>query len=75
MNAAANNSHTLVLCSPLTDLNSGVANCSLGDDGVFSYEDTCSFTCNADYMLTGSIIRMCQSNGNWSGRVSVCRRG
>jgi len=46
--------------------------CLLGDD---SYEDTCSFTCNTGYELTGSDTRTCQSNGSWNGRVVVCRRG
>ena len=50
-------------------------NCSLGDDGVPSYEDTCNFTCNTGYELTGSDTRTCQSNGNWSGSDDVCRRG
>ena len=50
-------------------------NCSLGDDGVSSYEDTCSFTCNAGYELTGSDTRTCQSNGNWSGTDDMCERG
>ena len=50
-------------------------NCSLGDDGVPSYEDTCSFTCNTGYELTGSDTRMCQSNGSWNGTNNVCRRG
>ena len=50
-------------------------NCSLGDDGVPSYEDTCSFTCNTGYELTGSNDRTCQSNGSWSGNDGVCRRG
>ena len=50
-------------------------NCSLGDDGVPSYEDTCSFTCNTGYELTGSDTRTCQSNGSWSGSDDVCRRG
>ena len=37
--------------------------------------DTCSFTCNTGYELTGSDIRTCQSDGNWSGSDDVCRRG
>ena len=49
--------------------------CSLGDDGVPSYEDTCSFTCNTGYELTGSDTRTCQSDGSWSGSDVVCRRG
>ena len=50
-------------------------NCSMGDDGVPYYEDTCSFTCNTGYELTGSDTRTCQSDGSWSGNVGVCRRG
>ena len=50
-------------------------NCSLGDDGVPSYEDTCSFTCNAGYELAGSDTRTCQSDGRWSGTVTTCTDG
>ena len=49
--------------------------CSLGDDGVPSYEDTCSFKCNTGYELTGSDTRTCQSDGSWSGTETMCRRG
>ena len=52
----------------------GIINCSLGDDGTFSYEDTCSLTCNTGYELTGSDTRICQSNGNWSGVDAMCNR-
>ena len=60
-----------VPCDNLNNPNNGVINCSLGDDG----EDTCSFTCNTGYELTGSDTRTCQSNGSWSGTSTVCRRG
>ena len=49
--------------------------CSLGGDGVPSYEDTCNFTCTTGYELTGSDTRTCQSDGNWSGTVGVCGIG
>ena len=65
----------LVPCLSLTDPNNGMITCLLGDDGVPSYEDTCSFTCNTGYELTGSDTRTCQSNGSWSGSDVVCRRG
>ena len=65
----------LVQCPPLTNPNNGVINCSLGDDGFPSYEDTCSFTCNTDYELTGSDTRTCQSNGSWSSTDVMCIRG
>lgn len=42
-------------------------NCLLGDDGVPSYEDTCSFTCDNGNELIVIGNRSCQSNGKWSG--------
>ena len=51
-----------------------MVSCSLGDDGVPSCEDTCSFTCDTGYDITGSDTRTCQSDGSWSGNVVVCRR-
>ena len=61
-----------VSCSSLTAPDNGMINCSLGDDGVPSYEDTCSFTCNTGYELTGSSERTCQGNGSWSGSPVSC---
>ena len=62
-------------CSLLTNPDNGMIDCSLGDDGVPSYEDTCSFTCNTGYEPTGNDTRTCQSDGSWSGTDDVCRRG
>ena len=67
--------YTAGTCPPLTDPNNGVIICSLGDDGVPSYEDTCSFTCNTGYELTGSDTRTCQTDGSWSGSQTICQRG
>jgi len=66
---------SLVQCLPLTNPNNGMITCSLGDDMIHSYEDTCSFTCNTGYELTGSDTRICQSDGNWSGNMTMCERG
>ena len=59
----------------LNSLMNGTVSCSLGDDGVPSVEDTCSFTCNTGYELTGSDTRTCQSDGSWSGSDTLCKRG
>jgi len=64
-----------VTCPSLTGPNNGVMTCSLGDDGVPSYEDTCSFTCNTGYELTGSDTRTCQSDGSWSSAEALCSIG
>ena len=52
-----------------------MVNCSMRDDGIPFYEDTCSFTCNTGFELTGSDTRTCLSDGSWSGSDNVCRRG
>ena len=43
--------------------------------GVGYEGDTCSFTCNTGYELTGSDTMTCQSDGSWSGSDKVCGRG
>ena len=58
----------------LTDPNNEKFNCSLGDDGVPSYEDTCSLICNTSYELIGNGTRTCQSDGNWSSSDGMCRK-
>ena len=59
-------------CLELSNPNNGMVLCSLGDDGIPSYEDICSFTCNTGYELTGSPQRTCQSDGTWSGSPVSC---
>ena len=63
---------SLVSCPSLSNPSNGMIDCSLGDDGALSYEDTCSFTCNTGYELTGSDTRTCQSDGSWSGSQVSC---
>ena len=53
--------------------NGEITSCSSGRVGYAG--DTCSFTCNTGYELTGSDTRTCQSDGSWSGSDVVCRRG
>ena len=55
--------------------NGEITSCSSGRSGVGYEGDTCSFTCNTGYELTGSDTRTCQSDGRWSGNDDVCRRG
>ena len=64
----------LVSCPSLINPSNGVIDCSLGDDGVPSYEDICSYACNTGYELTGSDTRTCQSDGSWSGSDTLCSR-
>ena len=62
------------MCHEQTDLSNGVVTCSLGDDGVPNYQDTCNFTCNTGFQLTGSTRSTCQSDGRWSGTEAICKR-
>ena len=65
----------IVRCQNISKLDNGKVDCALGDDGVYSYQDTCSVTCDTGYTLTGSDTRTCISNGSWSGMNSICNRG
>jgi len=58
-----------------TPANGEIMSCSSGTVGVGYEGDTCSFTCNTGYELTGSDTRTCQSNGSWSGTETMCREG
>ena len=63
-----------IQCDTLTPPSDGVITlCSSGGMGVGYEGDTCSFTCNTGYELTGSDTRTCQSNGSWSGTETICR--
>jgi len=57
----------------LTDPVNGTIDCSLGQDGVPSFEDVCTYnlSCNTGYE---SDTRTCQSDGTWSG-TDMCIRG
>ena len=55
--------------------NGEIQSCSSGRVGVGYEGDTCSFTCNTGYELTGGDTRTCQSDGSWSGTDNVCGRG
>jgi len=62
-------------CQSLDILVNGKMTCSLGDDGVPTEDDTCSFTCNDGFELSGSSSRKCQirnGRGRWTGRRTNC---
>ena len=58
-----------------TPANGEITSCSSGRVGVGYEGDTCSFTCNTGYELTGSDTRTCQSDGNWNGSNAMCNGG
>ena len=67
--------YVFVVCPPLNNPFNGKHDCSLGGNEVAYYKDSCSFSCNIGYKLTGDATRTCQSDGNWSGREATCRKG
>ena len=58
-----------------TPANGEITSCTSGRIGVGYEGDTCSFTCNTSYELTGSDTRTCQSDGSWSGTGTTCTDG
>ena len=42
-------------CQLLTVPDNGIISCSLGDDGQASLGDTCNYTCNSGYELSGNM--------------------
>ena len=73
---SSNKSLTDVRCDNLSaPANGKIISCSSGRVGVGYEGDTCSFTCNTGYELTGSDTRTCQSDGSWSGDSDMCRKG
>jgi len=61
-----------IQCDILSTPSNGGMSCSAGRVGVGYEGDTCNFTCNTGYELTGSDTRTCQSNGSWSGSAMTC---
>ena len=64
-----------IRCEILSTPSDGRMLCSSGRVGVGYEGDTCNFTCNTGYELTGSDNRTCQSNGSWSGSEALCKQG
>ena len=68
-----------VACSILTAPDNGDIDCSLSSsDGRPTIGDTCRFTCDDGYELSGSSARTCQiqrSRPRWSGQPAVCTKG
>jgi len=62
-------------CPQLDAPNNGEISCSLGDDGIPTKGDTCSFTCDDGFMLSSSNTRTCQSDFTWTGTEAMCTRG
>ena len=56
----------------LTAPTNGNITCSLGSDRFATDGDTCSYTCDTGYVLSGSDMRTCGSNESWTGSNPTC---
>jgi len=65
----------VTLAPPSNNLEMLCFNGSTYTTGVGYEGDTCYFTCNTGYELTGSDIRTCQSDASWNGTDTKCRKG
>jgi len=61
---------TLVLSDSLKMLCDSTYTTGVGYEG-----DTCSFTCDTGYELSGSDTRTCLGDSSWSGDEAMCIRG
>ena len=64
-----------VACPDLTNPSNGMLTCSFGGDSVAYNGETCDYTCDTGYILSGSATRSCQGNGAWTGAEVICNRG
>ena len=54
--------------------NGRVTSCDSGSMGVGYEGDTCTFSCNTGYVLSGNPTRTCQNNGSWNVSETMCRQ-
>ena len=66
----------LARCPMLTAPENGMINCVLGGDGVADPADTCTVTCDDNFMITSGVaMRTCGDDGMWSGSDTMCGAG
>ncbi|XP_065903900.1 P-selectin-like [Dysidea avara] len=53
----------------------GTISCQLGANNVANPGETCQFTCDDGFTLTGSSSRTCQNDRTWSGTEPMCGTG
>ena len=63
-----------VPCSMPNNPMNGMVTCDEGDDGILSYQDTCTTSCNTGFMVDGDATRTCQSNMMFDGTEATCSR-
>ena len=54
--------------------NERITSCESGSMEVGYEGDTCTFSCNTGYVLSGNPTRTCQNDGSWNVPETTCRR-
>uniref|UniRef100_A0A669C6J2 Selectin E n=2 Tax=Oreochromis TaxID=8139 RepID=A0A669C6J2_ORENI len=61
----------LIQCEKMSEPTHGSMKCS-NPLGSFSYQSTCTFTCDEGYVLSASPSLQCESSGNWNASQPFC---
>uniref|UniRef100_A0A668TX69 Selectin E n=1 Tax=Oreochromis aureus TaxID=47969 RepID=A0A668TX69_OREAU len=61
----------LIQCEKMSEPTHGSMKCS-DPLGSFSYQSTCTFTCDEGYVLSASPSLQCESSGNWNASQPFC---
>lgn len=62
---------TVIQCEKMSEPTHGSMKCS-DPLGSFSYQSTCTFTCDEGYVLSGSPSLQCEASANWNGSQPYC---
>uniref|UniRef100_A0A3Q2WTK8 Selectin P n=1 Tax=Haplochromis burtoni TaxID=8153 RepID=A0A3Q2WTK8_HAPBU len=61
----------MIQCEKMSEPTHGSMKCS-DPLGSFSYQSTCTFTCDEGYVLSGSPSLQCEASANWNGSQPYC---
>uniref|UniRef100_A0A669BK18 E-selectin n=2 Tax=Oreochromis TaxID=8139 RepID=A0A669BK18_ORENI len=61
----------VIQCEKMSEPTHGSMKCS-NPLGSFSYQSTCTFTCDEGYVLSASPSLQCESSGNWNASQPFC---
>ncbi|KAM6456867.1 P-selectin [Liasis olivaceus] len=59
-------------CQPIRPPARGMMDC-VNPIGVYSYNSTCSFTCETGFQLSDSQTLICSASGQWTSHVPACQ--
>jgi len=63
---------SIAICPRIFAPVNGMISCQLRSDNVANPGETCQFSCDDGFTLTGSSVRTCQNDRTWSGTEPMC---